>query len=200
MASMRSLLRLAPRAHATRPTSTPAVRPLPTAHQQHRTFMFHSRTADDLKKAEEAEQGSEDLAGGNEDPNLNGNYPDPNLTSALPVKRQFRDPYAQWWDPQERRNYGEPVHEDNDVLGIFSPEAYTHFSTGWGAVLMGTFIAAVGTLCLAVNQYYPDRPSMPRTYPGGLETELGGPKAVRAAMTEDDVNAIIEGGGRSSRA
>lgn len=70
MASMRSLLRLAPRAHATRPTSTPAVRPLPTAHQQHRTFMFHSRTADDLKKAEEAEQGSEDLAGGNEDPNL----------------------------------------------------------------------------------------------------------------------------------
>lgn len=26
----------------------------------------------------------------------NGNYPDPSLTSALPVKRQFRDPYADW--------------------------------------------------------------------------------------------------------
>ena len=58
------------------------------------------------------------------------------MTSALPVKRQFRDPYADWWDPQERRNYGEAVHEDNDVLGVFSPEAYTHFSTGWGGVLM----------------------------------------------------------------
>ena len=52
------------------------------------------------------------------------------------MKRQFRDPYADWWDPQERRNYGEAVHEDNDVLGVFSPEAYTHFSTGWGGVLM----------------------------------------------------------------
>lgn len=26
----------------------------------------------------------------------NGNYPDPSLTSALPVKRQFRDPYGGW--------------------------------------------------------------------------------------------------------
>lgn len=26
----------------------------------------------------------------------NGNYPDPSLTSALPLKRQFRDPYADW--------------------------------------------------------------------------------------------------------
>merc|ERR1711977_78123 len=92
--------------------------------------MGQSHAADDRKKAQEAEEASEDLAGGNEDPNMNGNYPDPNLTSALPVKRQFRDPYADWWDPQERRNYGETVHEDNDVLGVFSPEAYTHFSTG----------------------------------------------------------------------
>jgi len=66
----------------------------------------------------------------------NGNYPDPNTTSALPVKRQFRDPYADWWDPQERRNYGEPVHEDNDILGIFSPDEYTHFTPAWGGVLM----------------------------------------------------------------
>lgn len=40
------------------------------------------------------------------------------------------------WDPQERRNYGEPVHEDNDILGIFSPEVYTHFTPGWGGVLL----------------------------------------------------------------
>lgn len=40
------------------------------------------------------------------------------------------------WDPQERRNYGEPVHEDNDILGIFSPEEYTHVKPGWGAVLL----------------------------------------------------------------
>ena len=42
---------------------------------------------------------------------MNGNYPDPSKTSALALKRQFRDPHAEWWDPQERRNFGEPVHE-----------------------------------------------------------------------------------------
>lgn len=87
----------------------------------------------------------------------NGNYPDPSLTSALPIKRQFRDPHADWWDKQERRNYGEPVHEDNDILGIFSPEEYTHFKPGWGAVLLGTFIGSVGVLCAVISRYYPDR-------------------------------------------
>lgn len=68
MASMRSLLRLAPRAHIARPaTTTP--RTLPIAQQQ-RTFMFQSHAADDRKKAQEAEEASEDLAGGNEDPNM----------------------------------------------------------------------------------------------------------------------------------
>jgi NADH dehydrogenase (ubiquinone) 1 beta subcomplex subunit 8 len=61
------------------------------------------------KPADQVEQASEDLSGG--DPMMNGNYPDPSKTSALPLKRQFRDPHAEWWDPQERRNYGEPVHE-----------------------------------------------------------------------------------------
>jgi hypothetical protein len=65
----------------------------------------------------------------------NGNYPDPSLTSALPIKRQHRDPYGEWWDPIEKRNYGETVHEDNDILGVFSPDEYTHFKPGWGAVL-----------------------------------------------------------------
>jgi len=107
----------------------------------------------------------------------NGNYPDPNLTSALPVKRQFRDPYGDWWDKQERRNYGEPVHEDNDILGMFSPEVYTHFTPAWGGVLIvrdpiyierkkarmvlirpqGSFVASVLALCAVVYQTYPDK-------------------------------------------
>lgn len=32
--------------------------------------MFQSNPADDRKKAQEAEEASEDLAGGNEDPNM----------------------------------------------------------------------------------------------------------------------------------
>lgn len=123
-------LRQAPRAQFLR-TSQPS-RIAPLAQRSYASAV--SRPADDTKSPEQAEQGSEDLSG--DDPNMNGNYPDPSLTSALPIKRQFRDPYAGWWDPQERRNYGEPVHEDNDVLGIFSPEAYTHYTPGFGGVLM----------------------------------------------------------------
>ena len=61
---------------------------------------------------------------------------------------------------------------------MFSPEAYTHFSPGWGMVLMGTFIASVCGLMGIVYQYYPDKPSVPRTFPGGLVNELGGPGAL----------------------
>lgn len=74
--------------------------------RQYATTSMAPRPAEP-KAPEDAEQASEDLS----DPNMNGNYPDPSTTSALPLKRQFRDPYGDWWDKQERRNYGEPVHE-----------------------------------------------------------------------------------------
>jgi len=115
-----------------------------------------------------------------EDPNMNGGYINPPA-----VKRQFRDPYGDWWDKQERRNYGEPVHEDNDVLGIFSPYEYTHTKPGMGAFQLGCFITAVFGLCGVVAMYYPDKPSAPREFEGGLEKELGGPEAVRARAPGD---------------
>ncbi|KAF2139926.1 uncharacterized protein K452DRAFT_299902 [Aplosporella prunicola CBS 121167] len=116
-----------------------------------------------------------------EDPDMNGGYINPPR-----VKRQFRDPYGDWWDKQERRNYGEPVHEDNDILGIFSPEEYTHFTPGWGAVLFGTFVATVLGFSAVVSHMYPDKASVPKTYPDGLEAELGGPNALRARKHGED--------------
>lgn len=95
------------------------------------------------------------------------------------VKRQFRDPYADWWDKQERRNYGEPVHEDNDILGMFSPEEYTHQKPGTAALQLGGFIVSVLGLCTVVGMMYPDKQSYPREFEGGLEKELGGPTALR---------------------
>jgi len=87
----------------------------------------------------------------------NGHYPDPSLTSALPLKRSLRDPYGNWWDPQERRNYGEPVHEDNDILGAFSTEEYTHFTPAWGVVLWGTAVASILGLSAVCWRLYPDK-------------------------------------------
>lgn len=110
-----------------------------------------------------------------EDPDMNGGYVNPPA-----VKRQFRDPYGDWWDKQERRNYGEPLHEDNDVLAIFSPEEYTHFKANWGWVLFGSFWAVFGSFAAVTYYLRPDKPSAPRTFPNGLEKELGGPDALRA--------------------
>jgi NADH dehydrogenase (ubiquinone) 1 beta subcomplex subunit 8 len=107
------------------------------------------------------------------DPNQNGGYINP-----APEKRSQRDPYADYFDQQERRNYGEPCHEDHDILGVLSLHEYDHFSPGWGAVLLGTFVLSVFGLCAAVGTVYPDKKSVPKTYPDGLEAELGGKGAV----------------------
>lgn len=111
---------------------------------------------------------------------MNGGYINP-----PPQKRQFRDPYADWWDKQERRNYGEPVHEDHDILGMFSPEEYTHFKPGWGLFLLGCSVATVLALCGVVGLTYPDKPSAPRTFPGGLDRELGGEGTILAPSDEE---------------
>ncbi|KAF2017853.1 hypothetical protein BU24DRAFT_161352 [Aaosphaeria arxii CBS 175.79] len=116
------------------------------------------------------------------DPGMNGGYINPPAE-----KRNNRDPYGDYWDKQERRNYGEPCHEDNDILGALSLHDYNHFSARWGFVLAGTFIATVFGLCGAVKLVYPDKISIPKAYEGGLEAELGGPKAVKARSEGEDV-------------
>lgn len=138
MASLRRALTIAPRLRPVPTTTT--VRPVLLTQRPASSLSSQSRPATDRKSAAAAEEASEDLDALN-DPGMNGNFPDPSQTSALPLKRSLRDPYGpgdgtRWWDPVERRNYGEPVHEDNDILGVFSTEEYTHFTPGWGGVLM----------------------------------------------------------------
>lgn len=89
------------------------------------------------------------------------------------------------------RNYGEPVHEDHDLLGVFSPYEYTHTKPGKGALQLLSFVAAVFGLCGVVSMVYPDKPSAPREFEGGLESELGGPNAVRVSCEFDDAAGII---------
>ncbi|KAL1958864.1 hypothetical protein VTO42DRAFT_3701 [Malbranchea cinnamomea] len=116
-----------------------------------------------------------------EDPDMNGGYVNP-----PPQKRQLRDPYGGWWDPQDRRNFGEPVHEDNDILTTFSTEPYNHFTAPKALFLFGCSISTVFILSGIVSFFYPDKPSVPRTFSDGLERELGGPNAVRARKQGED--------------
>ncbi|KIV80773.1 hypothetical protein PV11_08251 [Exophiala sideris] len=117
-----------------------------------------------------------------DDVEMNGGYINPPR-----VKRQFRDPYAQWDDPQERRNFGEPVHEDNDVLGVFALEDYRHMTTSRGLLMWAGFISVVLSLSYAVASTYPGKPSAPKEYEAGLDRELGGAGAVRAFQTGDEI-------------
>ncbi|KAL3430921.1 hypothetical protein BDV09DRAFT_177431 [Aspergillus tetrazonus] len=117
----------------------------------------------------------------NDDPLMNGGYQNPPR-----IKRQFRDPNADWWDKQERRNFGEPVHEENEILGVFSPEQYTHVTARKGLLQLGAFVVTFLGLCGAVSLFYPDKPSAPRTFPDGLEKELGGPNALPARKTGEE--------------
>lgn len=98
------------------------------------------------------------------------------------IKRQFRDPHADWWDKQERRNYGEPVHENHDQMGMFTPYEYTWVPPAKGLLQIGSFVAVFVGLCYTVKAFYPDKKSYPREFVGGLERELGGPGAVRVSL------------------
>ncbi|KAJ9620412.1 uncharacterized protein PV06_03015 [Exophiala oligosperma] len=120
-----------------------------------------------------------------DDPEMNNGYINPPR-----VKRQHRDPYADWDDKQERRNFGEPVHEDNEVLGIFALEDYTHMTTGQGLLLWGGFISCILGITYLVTVNYPGKPSAPTEYPGGLDQELGGAGAVRAHKAGDPVKRV----------
>ncbi|KUI66779.1 hypothetical protein VM1G_02249 [Cytospora mali] len=115
-----------------------------------------------------------------EDPLMNGGYEQP-----APIKRQHRDPYGDWWDKQDRRNYGEPCHEDNDLLGLFTPYDYTWVSPKKGMFQVAFFIATFLSVCYVVKLTYPDRVAVPREFEGGLVRELGGAGAPRARAPED---------------
>ncbi|KAI1265855.1 NADH:ubiquinone oxidoreductase 20.1kD subunit [Xylariaceae sp. FL1019] len=144
---------------------------------QRRTFL--PSTLNDNKELEERYPDNPTLTEA-EDPLQNGGYINPPR-----VKRQFRDPHADWWDKQERRNFGEPVHEDHDMLGMFSPYEYTWVSNKTAFAQLGIFIATFVGVCWVVGRLYPDKPSFPREFDGGLERELGGSGAVRARMDGD---------------
>jgi NADH dehydrogenase (ubiquinone) 1 beta subcomplex subunit 8 len=140
---------------------------------QQRTFLPESLT--DRKIVEEKYPDHPTLSEA-EDPGQTGGYINPPR-----IKRQFRDPHGDWWDKQERRNFGEPVHEDHDVLGIFSPYEYTWVGSRTAFAQIGAFVVAFVGVCWVVGRLYPDKPSFPREFEGGLQRELGGPGAVRVS-------------------
>ncbi|GJE88688.1 Ndufb8, NADH dehydrogenase 19kDa subunit [Phanerochaete sordida] len=103
------------------------------------------------------------------------------------VSKQRRSPFG-WDDPQMRRNFGEPPHEQEEILSMWGPDAPVVDPSR----ALRNFILAVGTftgigfLCYAIQ---PEMPAVRREYPfDGLQKELGGleENKARAESLEDE--------------
>ncbi|GAB5585729.1 hypothetical protein Unana1_00629 [Umbelopsis nana] len=115
-----------------------------------------------------------------EDPQI-GDYPNlPDLSN------QLRSPFG-WTDNQDRRNFGEPVHEQDEVLNVWAPDVH-EYSPYKALAQFGVFIGVLSAFSYLVYKTYPDKTAIPRTYPfGGLKQELGGREGdirERGARTE----------------
>ncbi|KAI0775174.1 hypothetical protein BD413DRAFT_603149 [Trametes elegans] len=113
-----------------------------------------------------------------DDPQL-GDYP------RLPfVSKQTRPPLG-WDDPQFRRNFGEPLHEQEEILSMWGPDVpvvppYT--ALRWFSVAVLGFVS-FGVFC---NYAHPEMPAVRREYPyDGLVKELGGLEENKARVERD---------------
>ncbi|ODV64237.1 uncharacterized protein ASCRUDRAFT_24134, partial [Ascoidea rubescens DSM 1968] len=99
-----------------------------------------------------------------------GDYPD------LPVKYFFdKDPYAKYDDQQNRRNFNEPLHAEDDMYNMWSPDTFPTDSYSYAVkanlIFLSFCIVFFGGLTYIS---YEHKPAMPRNYPhGGLAKDLG---------------------------
>ncbi|KAI7898383.1 uncharacterized protein BX663DRAFT_525119 [Cokeromyces recurvatus] len=101
-----------------------------------------------------------------EDPQI-GDYPN------LPRKSaQARGPYG-WWDPQDKRNFGETVHEEDELFGVWAPDLH-HYSPYKAAAQLALAASIFVGFTGLIYMTYPEKPAVPRTYPyNGLAEEFG---------------------------
>ncbi|KAK9346091.1 putative NIAM subunit of mitochondrial NADH:ubiquinone oxidoreductase [Lipomyces starkeyi] len=118
-----------------------------------------------------------------EDDRMAGDYPDYPY-----VSNQSRDPYEKYDDQQLRRNYNDPLHEDDDMLNMWSPDIHDFVSDGQAFKSILYFFATVGVGSYICTYFMPEKPAAPRVYPNGLFKELGGSEdfeEVYAANVDD---------------
>ncbi|KAH7913581.1 hypothetical protein BJ138DRAFT_1171205 [Hygrophoropsis aurantiaca] len=115
------------------------------------------------------------------DPQL-GDYPD------LPwVSNQHLAPRG-WWDQQMRRNFEDPIPENEEVLSMWGPDVpgIPPQKALFQFTLAVTGFVGFGLLCNYA--LVPERPAVPREYPfSGLVRELGGLEENRAREESVDV-------------
>ncbi|KAI9505309.1 hypothetical protein GGI25_003634 [Coemansia spiralis] len=115
--------------------------------------------------------------------------PDPQIGDYPNLEQRFaeeRSPYVKWWDRQMRRNFGEPIQEQDEILNMWAPTQY--WSPGWKQVgkMWAGAILIIGSVYYFIAKTRPEAPYMRAYYPNGLKDELGGlPTRTLAASIEE---------------
>ncbi|KAI9061308.1 hypothetical protein FKP32DRAFT_1613151 [Trametes sanguinea] len=112
---------------------------------------------------------------------------DPQLADypRLPFVSKQTRPARGWEDLQFRRNFGEPLHEQEEVLSMWGPDVPVvppQTALRWFTIAVLGFVS-FGVLC---NVAHPEIPAVRREYPfGGLVNELGGLEENKARVEND---------------
>ena len=86
-----------------------------------------------------------------DDPRMIGDYPVTSVGSY-----QTRDPYARYYDQQNRRYFGEPVPEDYEPLLMWSFDVEERFGVGWAIASLGSLLGG----CFLLYQVCGREPSV----------------------------------------
>ncbi|KAI4518716.1 hypothetical protein K523DRAFT_289183 [Schizophyllum commune Tattone D] len=106
-------------------------------------------------------------------------------TPPLPLNKQYRAPKG-WDDPQMRRNFGDPMHEQEELVSMWGPDipvidpsiALRHFTIAF------SIFAGIYALSCAVS---PQIPAIRREYPhDGLKNAFGGYDQARPESIEEE--------------
>ncbi|KAA1070518.1 hypothetical protein PGT21_014637 [Puccinia graminis f. sp. tritici] len=117
------------------------------------------------------------------DPQLDGlGYP-----RVESLSRQWRNPYAKWDDPQERCNFNEPLHAEEEMMGIWAPDVH-RISVPSALINLAVAFTGLGVILVSAAYMAPSSPVVPRTFPfDGLTRELGGPgQGVKTASSSEE--------------
>ncbi|EMR09908.1 hypothetical protein PNEG_01668 [Pneumocystis murina B123] len=93
------------------------------------------------------------------DNSITGNYP-----SNIPfVNRQTRTPYdPEYFDVTERRKFGEILHEQDEILSMFSPDIHSHVTSSKAILHLFTFGFIVVTISSIAYIFRPKPLAAPR--------------------------------------
>ncbi|GAA5861229.1 hypothetical protein JCM8547_008526 [Rhodosporidiobolus lusitaniae] len=110
--------------------------------------------------------------------------------------RQLRPAFVsggkRWDDMQERRNFGEPVPENEDIQSMWAPDVHKVKPASALSQLLFMF-GVVGVFALGVDQIRARPHALPRGYPNnGLVREMSGTDDEQYAVRKQEENEIAD--------